>query len=193
MVLRCPRGGRDVTIAYDFDGGRSLPPASRGIPCDSLDDGNPLLTAAQGPCRPGVKLRLMPAKRGEAPVVDTSSVEYDQKAQLDQVVPWLLDDEKLWVVFDCKGAGTGFIAVTNKRLMFYDKAFLRKRKALTSVPFSKITAVSTVDEGRGLFGTTSELVVRTGSEEFEFEFRGGEKAQRAYKLIMSELLQGELP
>lgn len=122
---------------------------------------------------------------------EQNGVEFDNNDQLRQVQPWILDSEKLYVVFDCKGAGTGFVAVTNKRLLFYDKAFLRKRKALTSVPFSKITSVSTVDEGRGLFGATSELVVKTGSEEFEFEFRGGDKAQRAYKLIMTEILQSE--
>ena len=125
-------------------------------------------------------------------MADTSRTEYDQKAQLEQVVPWLLDNETLHAVFDCKGTGTGFVAITDKRLMFYDREFMRKRKALTSVPFSKITAVSSVDEGRGLWGATSELVVKTGSEEYEFDFRGGDKAQRAYKLIMTELLQTEL-
>jgi hypothetical protein len=120
-----------------------------------------------------------------------NDVDFDQQSQLDQILPWILDGVRLYAVYDCKGAGTGFVAITNKRLLFYDKAFLRKRKALTSVPFSKITAVSSVDEGRGLFGSTSELVIKTGSEEYEFEFRGGEKAQRAYKLIMTEVLQNE--
>ena len=121
----------------------------------------------------------------------TGDATYDKKEQYDQVVPWIIPNEKLFAVFDCKGAGTGFVAITNKRVIFYDKAFMKKRKALTSVPFNKITAVSSVDEGRGLFGATSELVIKTGSEEFEFEFRGGEKAQNAYRLIMAELLQHE--
>jgi hypothetical protein len=123
--------------------------------------------------------------------VDLTNVDYDQQSQLDQIVPWLLEGERLYAVYDCKGAATGFIAITDKRLLFYDKAFLRKRKAFTSVPFTKVTSVSSVDEGRGLFGATSELVVKTGTEEFEFEFRGGDKAQRAYRLIMTEILQGE--
>lgn len=122
---------------------------------------------------------------------DVSQTVFDQKSQFDQIVPWLVWGERLHAVFDCKGAGTGFVAITSKRLMFYDKAFLGKRKALTSVPFNKVTAVSCVDEGRGLFGATSELVIKTGSESFEFEFRGGDKAQRAYILIMTELLQNE--
>lgn len=116
---------------------------------------------------------------------------YDKKDQYEQILPWLIDGERLYAVFDCKGGGTGFVAVTDRRLMFYDKAFMRKRKALTSIPFNKVSSVSTIDQGRGLFGATSELVIKTGSEEFEFEFRGGEKAQEAYKLIMREVLQNE--
>jgi Bacterial PH domain len=120
--------------------------------------------------------------------VNVEGAVYDKKEQYDQIMPWLLAGEALGFVFDCKGAGTGFVAVTDKRLLFYDKAFLGKRKALTSVPFSRISSVSSVDQGRGLFGATSELVVKTGSEAFEFEFRGGDKAQRAYQLIMSKLI-----
>ena len=119
------------------------------------------------------------------------SVEFDRDDQVKQVQPFILDGETLWAVYDCKGGGTGFVAITNKRLMFYDKAFLGKRKALTSVPFSQISAVSTIDEGRGLFGTSSELVVKTGPEAYSFEFRGGDKAQRAYGFIMKQLLQNE--
>lgn len=118
-------------------------------------------------------------------------VKFDQKSQLDQIVPFIVSGERLFAVYDCKGAGTGFVAVTSKRLIFYDKAFMKKKKALTSIPFNKITSVSSVDQGRGLFGATSELAVRAGAEDFEFEFRGGEKAQEAYKFIMSELLQNE--
>lgn len=117
--------------------------------------------------------------------------EFDKQDQVDQITPWLLPGETLHAVFDCKGSGTGFVAVTAKRLMFYDKAFLGKRKALTSVPFSRINSVSSVDEGRGLMGATSELVVKSGTDSFEFEFRGGDKAARAYALIMRELLQAE--
>jgi hypothetical protein len=122
-----------------------------------------------------------------------SDVEFDQSGQLEQIQPWVLENERLYAVYDCKGAGTGFVGITNKRIIFYDKAFMRKRKALVSVPYSKITMVSSIDQGRGLWGATSELVIKTGSEEFEFEFRGGDKAQRAYRFIMTELLQNEKP
>jgi len=120
-----------------------------------------------------------------------TSVEFDKEDQLRQVEPFIIEGEQLFAVYDCKGAGTGFVAVTNKRLLVYDKAFLGKRKALTSVPFHQITAISSVDEGRGLFGTSSELVTKTGPESYSFEFRGGDKAQRAYSFIMREILQNE--
>ena len=126
--------------------------------------------------------------------MDLTDVAFDKREQAAQVLPWLVASEMLHAVFDCKGTGTGFVAITNKRLMYYDKAFLAKRRALTSVPFNKITEVATIDEGRGMFGigTTSELVVKTGGgEHVSFEFRGGDKAQRAYMLIMTEVLQNE--
>lgn len=50
----------------------------------------------------------------------------------------------LYAVFDCKGAGTGFLAITDRRILFYNKEFMRRRKALTTVPFGKITSVSSV-------------------------------------------------
>ena len=142
--------------------------------CDVTEDLVRLLAWPEGadPCRGGGSM---------------TEVLFDKQEQLDQITPWLLDDERLYCVFDCKGAGTGFVAVTDKRLMFYDRAFMRKRKALTSIPFSRITSVSSIDEG-GIFRSTSELVVKAGSEEHEFEFRGGDKAQRAYQFIMAELV-----
>jgi Bacterial PH domain len=126
--------------------------------------------------------------KGASVMPEDAGTYFDKKEQLDQIRPWLLETEKLYCVLDCKGAGTGFVAVADKRVLFYDRATFRKKKTLMSVPFSKITSVASVDEGRGLFGATSELIVKTGSEEFEFEFRGGDKARQAYKLIMFHVL-----
>jgi hypothetical protein len=89
------------------------------------------------------------------PVADIAAAEVDQQGQLDQIEPWLLENERLHAVYDCKGAGTGFVGITDKQLIFYDKAFAARRKAMVSIPFSKITSVSSIDEGRGWFGATS--------------------------------------
>lgn len=115
-------------------------------------------------------------------------IEFDKQDQLDQITPWVLPTETLRAVFDCKGGGTGFVAITDRRVMFYDKAFLGKRKALTSIPFGRISSVSSVDEGRGLFGATSMLVLKSGADAYEFEFRGGDKAQKIYSLMMTAIL-----
>jgi hypothetical protein len=120
---------------------------------------------------------------------DVSSAVFEQRAQLQQIVPWLLAGERLLAVFDCRGASAGLLAVTDKRLIFHDKTLQRRRRALTSVPYSRIVAVSTVDQGRGPFGPTSELVLKTAVDEFEFAFRGGDNAHRAYQLIMTALLE----
>lgn len=121
-------------------------------------------------------------------VAALDSVTFDKQDQVDQVRPWLVPGEELRAVLDCKGAGTGFVAITDCRVLYYDRAFMRKRKALVSVPYSRIATVSSVDEG-GLFRATSMLTVRPmGGEDVEFEFRGTDKAHLAYTIIMQHLL-----
>jgi hypothetical protein len=83
-------------------------------------------------------------------------------------------------------AGTGFIGITSKRPLFYDKAFLRNGR-YCCIPYRMVNAVASVDQGRGVFGTTSSLVV---GNECEFEFRRC-WAQQAYELIMREMPQSE--
>jgi hypothetical protein len=120
---------------------------------------------------------------------DVSAAVYDHKALLQHIVPWLLAGERLHAIFECKGGGAGFVAITDRRLLFHDKTPARHRRGLTTLPYSRILTVSTVDQGRGPFGPTTQLVVKTGSEEFEFAFRGGDRTHRAYQLIMMALLQ----
>ncbi len=121
----------------------------------------------------------------------TENVIFDQQKQLDQILPWILPSERLLAVFDCKGSGTGFVAITNKRLMFYDKAFMKNKKALTTIPFNKLTSISSIDQGGMFWSKSSELVLKAGSEEHEFEFWKPETAQKAYQLILTEILENE--
>ena len=114
-------------------------------------------------------------------MTSTGTPVFDKQEQYDAMVPMILPGETLHAVYDLKGAGTGFIGVTTKRIIFYDKNFLGRRKAMTSVPFSKVTALSAIDEG-GLFSKTSELVLKTGSEAYDFEFRG-----RIRRVTLTEL------
>ena len=117
---------------------------------------------------------------------------FDRREQLEKVRAALLPDEIVEAVFDLKGTGTGFIGITSHRVIIYDKVFLRKMKALVSIPYSRLLAVAAEDEsglltGRGFFAS-STLVLTTAQEPYELEFRGAEKAHIAHNLILAHLL-----
>lgn len=115
-------------------------------------------------------------------------VYFDKQDQYDKIASALLPNEYVLAVFDMKGGGTGFLGVTTKRLVIYDKSFLRKMKAVVSIPIDRLTSVAAQDEsglftGRGFFGS-STLVVTTSHGQHEFEFRGSDKAHHAHQLIL---------
>ncbi len=92
----------------------------------------------------------------------TQAPIYDKQEQLEKIQDALIESERITGVFDMEGGGAGFLGITDKRLIFYDKAFMRKSKAMVSLPFSRVV--------------------------YEFEFRGGDKAHKAYVLIVPQIL-----
>ncbi len=123
-----------------------------------------------------------------------ADVIFDKKEQLEKVQAALLPGEFVEAVFDMKGGGTGFIGITSKRVIVYDKSFLRKMKAVVSIPYDRIHTVAAQDEsglltGRGFFAS-STLVLSTSHGAFELEFRGADKAHIAHDLVLSHMLQG---
>jgi hypothetical protein len=121
-----------------------------------------------------------------------NEVYFDRKEQLQKIESGLLPGEVIEGVFDMKGGGTGFLGVTNKRVIVYDKAFMRKMKAIVSIPYSRITTIAAEDEsglltGRGFFAS-SKVVITTSHGDFEFEFRGADKAHFAHELILSHMV-----
>ncbi len=117
---------------------------------------------------------------------------YDKKDQLQKIASGCLPGETIDAVFDMKGGGTGFIGITNKRLIVFDQAFLRKNKAIVSIPYSRITSIAADDEsglfsGRGFFSSSKVTVTFSGGS-YEFEFRGADKAHVAHNLILSRML-----
>ena len=117
----------------------------------------------------------------------------DKKDQLEKIEGLCLEDEIIRAVFDLKGRGTGFIGITNKRVIYYDKEFLRGKKALVSIPISQIAAVASEDN-KGFLIKSGFLVSDTltissmGLEPKTFEFRGGDKAHQAHNSLMEYLL-----
>ena len=117
----------------------------------------------------------------------------DKEEQLQKIESVCLPDEIIRAVFDLKGAGTGFLGITDKRIIFYDKAFLKSKKALVSVPYSRIASVASEDNKgflikKGFFVTDTLTIHLMGMEEKTFEFRGGDKAHKAHIIIMEYLL-----
>jgi hypothetical protein len=122
-------------------------------------------------------------------VQQIQQVEFDNKSQMERIAQMVDPPERLYAVFDEKGRGTGFVGITDRRIIFMDQGVIRK-KMIVSLPFSKITAVASEDTG-GIVFNSSTLMVIAGAREFDFEFHTKEKAHRAYQLIMWNLLQNE--
>ena len=116
---------------------------------------------------------------------------HDKKDQLQKIQPHIIQGETLYAVYDMKGGGTGFVGITDLRLIFMDQAFVKKSKSMVSLPYTRITAVASEDSGKIIFGT-SKLIVVAGARTWMFEFRSNDKAHYAYKLIMRNLLQTEV-
>lgn len=119
-------------------------------------------------------------------------VDFDKKEQFERVQADLIPGEQLFGVYDCKGSGTGFVGITDRRLVFQDRTLIHKHVSIVSVPFSRITAVAAEDTGNLIF-KASKLSVFVGTQPYEFEFRTADKAYKAYKLILEQTLQGEIP
>ena len=120
-------------------------------------------------------------------------IEYDRKNQLERVQAYVLPSEILFAVYDLKGGGTGFVGVTDKRLIFYDQAFLRKKKAMVSAPYSHVTTIASEDSGGLLFATSVLIVGTSAGKNYLLEFRSAEKAHNAYRIMTEQLLQAEIP
>ena len=118
----------------------------------------------------------------------------DKKDQLEKIEGVCLPDEVIRAVFDLKGRGTGFLGITDKRIIYYDKAFLKSKKALVSIPYTHIASVASEDNKgffikSGFFVSDTLTIQPIGLEPKTFEFRGGEKAHQAHNMIMEHLLR----
>ena len=111
---------------------------------------------------------------------------YDRKEQYEQIASALLEGEEIIAVYDAIGAGTGFIGLTNRRVIIQDKSFVGKRVAITSIPYSKITSVSVVSNKSwgGSFFSTGSIAVSVGAHSYEMDFRGDNKAHHVHNVIL---------
>jgi hypothetical protein len=116
---------------------------------------------------------------------------FDRQDQLQRIQAYVIPGETLIAVFDCKGSGTGFVGFTDQRLIFYDQAFLTKKKSMVSIPYNNIVGVASTDEG--MIFTTSEITLLTAAGNYTFQFRGSDKAHMAYRYVMKQILSQAHP
>lgn len=119
----------------------------------------------------------------------TASIVYDRKEQLQQIQSGLLPGEQVIAVYDAIGAGTGFIGLTDRRVIIQDKSFVGKKIAITSIPYTKITSVSVVSNKSwaGQFFSTGAIAINVGTHVYEMEFRGDEKSHHVHDLILHRI------
>ncbi len=111
---------------------------------------------------------------------------YDSKGQLQQIESGLLEGEQIIAVYDAVGAGTGFLALTTRRVIIQDKSFAGKRFAITSIPYTKVSSVSEVSNKSlaGQFFSSGSIAFTVGQHIYEVEFRGSEKTHHVHNVIL---------
>jgi len=134
-----------------------------------------------------------PLLEGETMPEYAGDMYVDKRDQLEKIEPLCLPDELIRAVFDLKGRGTGFLAITDKRIIYYDREWLKNKQAIVSVPFSRITSVASEDSKgffvqKGFFVSETLTISVQGEDVKTFEFRGGDKAHLAHMIIMEHLL-----
>lgn len=116
---------------------------------------------------------------------------FDKADQLARIQAGLMADESVIAVYDGKGVGTGFLGITDRRLIIQDNSFVGGKVALTSIPYARISAVSFVSD-KSMFGkiaSSSTISVQVGSKQYEVEFRGEDKAKHAHDVILWGMLK----
>ena len=115
-----------------------------------------------------------------------ADARYDRREQYQQIVSGLLPGENVIAVYDAVGVGTGFIGLTDKRVILQDKSFVGKRVAITSIPYAKVTAVSLVSDKSwaGNFFSTGKIAIHVGAQTWEIDVRGVEKTQHIHNVIL---------
>lgn len=113
---------------------------------------------------------------------------FDRKDQHDRLASLLVPGEIMWMVLDCKGGGTGFVGITDKRLMFMDSSWRKSKNVIVSVPLDRVHAVGFSSTSGFLGMGQGVLSIQAGDDDWAFEFKNTEKTKIAYHLLMSLVL-----
>ena len=115
-----------------------------------------------------------------------SDIPHDIGDQLKTIQAGLLEGEQVIAVYDAKDTGTGFIGLTDMRVILQDESYVGGRVALTSIPYNGIHAVSLVANKSFLGGyvEASTVSVVISGHTYEVELRGHDKAQHVHDVVL---------
>jgi hypothetical protein len=102
-----------------------------------------------------------------------------------------MQGETVIAVYDCIGAGTGFVGITDRRVIIPDNSFVGKKVALTSVPHSKINSVSFVSDKSmwGNWASSSSIAISVSGREYFVDFRGEQKAKHVHDAVLWHVMR----
>jgi hypothetical protein len=117
-------------------------------------------------------------------------VPHDKREQLDQIASGLMQGERILAVFDAIGTGTGFLGLTDRRVILQDKSFVGKKVAITSIPYGRITSVSMLSNKSwaGSFFSTGSIAIHVGAQTYEVDFRGHDKSRYVHEIILQRIV-----
>jgi hypothetical protein len=115
-----------------------------------------------------------------------TTIPHDKPDQLQKIMAGLIDGETVYAVYDCTGAGTGFVGVTNLRVILQDNSFIGGKSAVTSLPIKSISAISFLSDKSafGRFFASASIAISAGSTVREATFRGDDKAKHIHDTIL---------
>jgi hypothetical protein len=126
-------------------------------------------------------------------IAAASEIPHDRPDQLAQVQSGLLAGETIYCVYDDKGIGSGFIALTDLRVIILNRSFVsafpghKNLSAITSLPYSQIASVATLaaKSFMGSFFSESHIyLVTTGNVHYAVELRGTDRAKYVHDTIL---------
>ncbi|MGY4645805.1 hypothetical protein [Cellulomonas sp. URHB0016] len=115
-----------------------------------------------------------------------TTIPHDKPDQLQKILAGLIEGEQVFAVYDCTGAGTGFVAVTNLRVILQDNSFVGGKSAVTSLPIKSVSSVSFLSDKSmfGRFFASASIAITAGATVREATFRGDEKAKHIHDTIL---------
>ncbi|CAM3910683.1 hypothetical protein GCM10009799_38720 [Nocardiopsis rhodophaea] len=119
-------------------------------------------------------------------------IVYDRPEQLEQIQSGLMPGERILAVYDAIGVGTGFIGLTDRRVIIQDKSFVGQKVAITSIPYHKITSVSVLSNRSwaGSFFSSGSIAINVGTQVYEVDFRGEHKSHHVHNIVLHYLTAG---